>query len=90
MIGLRLDALRGSDGEAVLDFAGRLRGQGRADARLDLSRSGDLAEAAASLFAALRRLDATGAPVIAVAPVPDHGLGEAVNDRLRRAAAPRP
>ncbi len=87
---LRLDALQVSDGEAVLDFAGRLRGRGRADARLDLSRAGDLAEAAASLFAALRRLDATGAPVIAVARVPDHGLGEAINDRLRRAAAPRP
>ncbi|MCV2888106.1 L-threonylcarbamoyladenylate synthase [Ruegeria aquimaris] len=54
----------------------------------NLSASSDLTEAAANLFAALHRLDATGRP-IAVAPVPDHGLGAAINDRLRRAAAPR-
>ncbi|MDO5705033.1 MAG: L-threonylcarbamoyladenylate synthase, partial [Paracoccus sp. (in: a-proteobacteria)] len=53
-----------------------------------LSPSGDLAEAAARLFDVLRRADATGRP-IAVARVPDHGLGAAINDRLRRAAAPR-
>jgi L-threonylcarbamoyladenylate synthase len=56
---------------------------------LNLSPTGDLGEAAARLFSALRRLDATGAPVIAVAPIPARGLGEAINDRLRRAAAPR-
>lgn len=56
---------------------------------IDLSVSGDLAEAAAGLFAALRRLDASGAAVIAVVPIPRTGLGEAINDRLTRAAAPR-
>ena len=55
----------------------------------NLSPSGDLAEAAAALFAALRELDRTGAATIAVMPIPEHGLGEAINDRLRRAAAPR-
>ena len=56
---------------------------------LNLSPSGDLAQAAANLFDHLHRLDATGRP-IAVAPIPDRGLGRAINDRLRRAAAPRP
>ena len=56
---------------------------------LDLSPGGDLVEAAANLFAHLRALDAVGAPVIAVAPIPLEGLGEAINDRLGRAAAPR-
>ncbi|PTW50070.1 L-threonylcarbamoyladenylate synthase [Rhodovulum kholense] len=67
-------------------------GPGCAGAALNLSASGDLVEAAAALFHALRQLDAQAAPgqVIAVAPVPDHGLGRAINDRLRRAAAPRP
>ncbi|WP_283205846.1 Sua5 family C-terminal domain-containing protein, partial [Methylobacterium goesingense] len=41
------------------------------------------------LFSALRQLDGIGAPVIAVAPIPERGLGEAINDRLRRASAPR-
>ena len=58
-------------------------------ARLDLSPSGDLVEAAAHLFSYLRTLDAAGPPRIAVAPIPAHGLGAAINDRLRRAAAPR-
>ena len=53
-----------------------------------LSPSGDLTEAAATLFDILRRADREGRP-IAVAPIPDHGLGTAINDRLRRAAAPR-
>jgi L-threonylcarbamoyladenylate synthase len=56
---------------------------------VNLSPSGDLIEAAANLFAALRQLDASGARVIAVSPIPAHGLGEAINDRLQRAAAPR-
>ncbi len=55
---------------------------------LNLSRSGDLLEAAANLFAALRTLDASGAEAIAVMPIPEQGLGEAINDRLRRAARP--
>lgn len=53
-----------------------------------LSETGDLTQAAARLFDTLRRADRTGRP-IAVAPIPDHGLGAAINDRLRRAAAPR-
>jgi len=85
---LRLGAGNVQAGEAALDFAGALEG-GRAVARLDLSPSGDLVEAAAHLFAYLRALDASGARRIAVAAVPDHGLGAAINDRLRRAAAPR-
>ena len=56
---------------------------------LTLSATGDLVEAAANLYAHLRALDASGAETIAVAPVPAHGLGEAIADRLRRAAAPR-
>jgi L-threonylcarbamoyladenylate synthase len=74
--------------EAVLDFGGALKGDA-ASARLDLSPSGDLVEAAARLFSYLRVLDAAGAARIAVAPIPEHGLGAAINDRLRRAAAPR-
>jgi L-threonylcarbamoyladenylate synthase len=54
-----------------------------------LSARGDLEEAAANLFGYLRELDARGASAIAVMPVPHHGLGEAINDRLRRAAAER-
>ena len=64
-----------------------------AEADLTLSQSGDLVEAAAALFATLRAADALalsqGADCIAFAPVPDHGLGRAINDRLRRASAPR-
>ena len=56
---------------------------------LTLSASGDLIEAAANLYAHLRALDASGAHTIAVAPIPAHGLGEAIRDRLARAAAPR-
>src|SRR5271167_731453 len=78
---LRLDAKSVGEGEAALDFGGVLAGA--AAARLDLSASGDLAEAAAQLFAHLRALDATGAAAIAVAPIPERGLGAAINDRLR-------
>ena len=56
----------------------------------NLSPAGDPAEAARNLFAMLRELDASGAARIAVMPIPAEGLGEAVRDRLRRAAAPRP
>lgn len=77
-------------GEALLTFAGaRPPGFEQAVARLDLSPAGDLVEAAANLYAHLRALDGTGARAIAVVALPSHGLGEAMADRLRRAAAPR-
>jgi L-threonylcarbamoyladenylate synthase len=57
---------------------------------LNLSPAGDLVEAAANLFSHLRVLDTSGARAIAVMPIPNEGLGEAINDRLARAAAPRP
>jgi L-threonylcarbamoyladenylate synthase len=85
---LRLDAANASAHEAALDFAGALKG-GSPSAWLDLSPTGDLVEAASHLFSYLRALDASGATRIAVAPIPAHGLGAAINDRLRRAAAPR-
>ncbi len=88
--GVRLDATRIAPGEAVLLFgAFRPEGLAEACAAENLSEAGIAEEAAARLFSALRRLDASGASVIAVAPVPEAGLGEAINDRLRRAAAPR-
>lgn len=85
---LHLNAADAPADAARLDFAGQL-GQGDGP-WLDLSRVGDLKQAAANLFAGLRRLDATGAAGIFVAPIPEAGLGAAINDRLRRAAAPRP
>lgn len=66
-----------------------LLGFGPVEAALNLSPTGDLTEAAARLFGHLQTLDRMGAPRIAVSPVPDEGLGRAINDRLRRAAAPR-
>jgi L-threonylcarbamoyladenylate synthase len=81
---LRLDAAEVRAGEALLAFGKPLPHNNAA--MFNLSPSGDLVEAAANLFAALRRLDASGAAAIAVMPVPDCGLGEAINDRLRRAA----
>jgi L-threonylcarbamoyladenylate synthase len=86
---LRLGARHCAGDEAALDFGGALA-QAGATARLDLSPAGDLEEAAAHLFAYLRALDEGGAARIAVAPIPERGLGAAINDRLRRAAAPRP
>lgn len=83
---LRLEATTLDAGEAGLDFGGRF--PAGANVR-DLSPSRDLSEAAANLFAFLRELDALGASCIAVAPIPGEGLGEAINDRLKRAAAPR-
>jgi L-threonylcarbamoyladenylate synthase len=65
-------------------------GTDSAAAVMNLSPDGDLKEAAANLFGYLRALDAAGAACIAVMPVPLHGLGEAINDRLRRAAVERP
>jgi len=85
---LRLEAREASSLEAALDFGGALARSG-AGARLDLSPGADLIEAAANLFAHLRALDELGPSAIAVAPIPAEGLGAAINDRLRRAAAPR-
>ena len=87
---LRLDAARVRAGEALLAFGPvPAPGAERAAMALNLSPSGDLIEAAANLFSHLRALDASGAATIAVMPVPREGLGEAINDRLERAAAPR-
>ena len=63
--------------------------EGEAAIVLNLSPGGDLSEAAANLFAFMKRADASGAASIAFTTIPDEGLGEAINDRLRRAAAPR-
>jgi L-threonylcarbamoyladenylate synthase len=87
---VRLGALNVAAGEWLVRF-GRAPVPGEADASgvSELSRAGDPAEAAANLFAVLAELDARRVERIAVMPIPDDGLGEAVNDRLRRAAAPR-
>jgi L-threonylcarbamoyladenylate synthase len=87
---LRLDANDVASGEALLAFGPLFKGAGNARMIRNLSSQGDLVEAAANLFADLRALDSSGARSIAVMPVPESGLGEAINDRLRRAAAPRP
>ena len=81
---LRLNAHDAQPGEALLAFGADAPG-----AALNLSWSGDLNEAAANLFAMLRSLD-KGAYAIAIMPIPYEGLGEAINDRLARAAARRP
>jgi L-threonylcarbamoyladenylate synthase len=73
-------------GEAYLAFGAAVSHNGPT---LNLSPNGDLREAARNLFAFLHQLDKSGAGMIAVAPIPSHGLGEAINDRLSRAAAPR-
>jgi L-threonylcarbamoyladenylate synthase len=80
---LRLGVRDVQKGEALLAFGAPLPHHGP---MVNLSASGDLVEAAANLFAALRMLDASGAESIAVMPIPEQGLGEAINDRLRRAA----
>jgi L-threonylcarbamoyladenylate synthase len=85
---LRLDATEVRRGEALLAFGPKLPpGVEHAKAIRNLSESGDLVEAAANLFAALRELDGLS-KAMAVMPIPTEGLGEAINDRLRRAAAP--
>jgi L-threonylcarbamoyladenylate synthase len=87
---LRLDAARVHRGEALLAFGAELPpGADGAVRVLNLSAGGDLIEAAANLFSHLRALDTPGVSMIAVMPVPHHGLGEAINDRLQRAQAPR-
>lgn len=87
---MRLNAREQKTGEAFLGF-GDVEGAGHA--ALNLSAGGNLVEAAANLFAHLRALDrmagAAGLKVIACAPIPMEGLGEAINDRLARAAAPK-
>jgi len=79
---LRLDASEARPGEALLGF-----GPNTENAKCNLSPLGNLREAAANLFAMLRELDAENHVGIAVSEVPDHGLGRAINDRLRRAAS---
>jgi L-threonylcarbamoyladenylate synthase len=87
---VRLDARSVAAGEALLAFGSdAVAGVDAAHAVMNLSERGDLDEAAANLFGHLRALDRSGARGIAVMAVPDHGLGEAINDRLRRAAVPQ-
>ncbi len=87
---LRLDATSLYSGEALLAFGREgIAGADRAVLTLNLSTRGDLIEAAANFFSHLRTLDTCGAATIAVMPIPHAGLGEAINDRLERAAAPR-
>ncbi|MEX0838221.1 MAG: L-threonylcarbamoyladenylate synthase [Parvibaculum sp.] len=84
---LRLNATEAGADEVLLAFG---PGAPKAKTSMNLSTSGDLTEAAANLFAMLRALDAEAqGRAIAVMPIPDQGLGEAINDRLKRAAAPR-
>ncbi|MEQ9815211.1 MAG: L-threonylcarbamoyladenylate synthase [Azospirillaceae bacterium] len=83
---VRLDAAAPEPGEAFLAFGPQLKGH---EPQLNLSETGSLHEAAANLFAMLRALDREDVRSIAVAPIPEEGLGEAINDRLRRAASPR-
>lgn len=87
---MRLDAARVRPGEALLAFGPRrIADADQAVAILNLSETGNLREAAANLFSHMKALDGTGAAAIAVEPIPHHGLGEAIADRLGRAAAPR-
>jgi L-threonylcarbamoyladenylate synthase len=87
---VRLNATSVEPGEALLAFGSdSVPGMEAATAAMNLSARGDLNEAAAHLFSYLRALDARAARAIAVMPVPQHGLGEAINDRLRRAAVGR-
>jgi L-threonylcarbamoyladenylate synthase len=81
---LRLGAGEARNGEALLAFGPTV--PPHAGAMLNLSTSSDLVEAAANLFSHLRVLDGSGAATIAVMPIPEEGLGEAINDRLQRAA----
>jgi L-threonylcarbamoyladenylate synthase len=83
---LRLDAGKPRRGEAFLAFGPNAPSV--SGPAINLSRRGDLVEAAANFFAALRTLDEAGVETIAVMPIPDRGLGEAINDRLKRARIP--
>lgn len=84
---VRLDAERARPGEAWLGFG--VANHDEAAIAANLSETADLTEAAANLFGMLRALDRPNVHVIAVAPIPPHGLGEAIRDRLVRAAAER-
>lgn len=84
---VRLNAEKPSAGEALLAFGPDVPPHD--GPTINLSAAGDLHEAAAKLFASLRDLDQADVTAIAVMPIPDLGLGEAINDRLKRAAAPR-
>ena len=79
---VRLEAKAPEPGEFLIGF-------GAVSGDISLSPSGDLIEAAAALYAALHEADARGVTRLAIAPIPNEGLGRAINDRLRRAAAPR-
>ena len=88
---LRLNVRTVGPGEALLAFGDQLPpGRDHATSSLNLSPGADMIEAAANLFSYLRSLDALGASAIAVMPIPQSGLGEAINDRLQRATAARP
>jgi L-threonylcarbamoyladenylate synthase len=88
---MRLDANDVRANEALLAFGAQMPANaGQAVKILNLSPRGDVIEAAANLYAQLRALDLVNASAIAVAPIPQEGLGEAIRDRLQRAAAPRP
>lgn len=84
---VRLNANAAEAGEALLAFGPAVPNTGRT--MLNLSPTGDLEQAASNLYAHLRALDRPGVTAIAVMPIPERGLGRAINDRLRRAAAPR-
>ena len=85
---VRLNAVRTSPDEVLLAFGPPLAG---AETIYQLSEARDVIEAASRLFDGLRWLDVAGhGKTIAVMPIPGHGAGRAINDRLRRAAAPRP
>lgn len=87
---VRPNAAEVCPGEALLAFGpARIAGAANAAAVLNLSEAGDLREAAANLFSHMAELDRSGAATMAVEPIPNEGLGEAINDRLSRAAAPR-
>lgn len=87
-LAVRLNVMIPREGEALLAFGPRVAPHD--GPILNLSPNADLVEAAANLFAFLRALDGSGASGLAVMPIPGHGLGLAINDRLQRAAAPRP
>jgi L-threonylcarbamoyladenylate synthase len=87
---VRMNAVTVVPGEALLAFGSDLPADANnAETVLNLSPGGELVEAAANLFNYLRALDGRDVASIAVMPIPEEGLGEAINDRLRRAAAPR-
>lgn len=85
---VQLNCNSAPSGSAWLGFGNRPVPPGVAASR-NLSPDSNLTEAAANLYACLKELDGLGAPLICIAPIPEEGLGIAINDRLRRAAAPR-